>query len=109
MVANRGSTGPELALPHALWRRGLRYLTADGYRRLGGPRLSGHPDMVFVGRHVVVFVDGCFWHGCPQGKGIPKQSGAFWRRKIETNVARGPRVTAELRPQGGARRCGTRH
>ncbi len=63
MSHNRGRTGPERALASELWRRGLRYLTYEGYKSISGKRLVGKPDLVFSRERIVVFVDGCFWHG----------------------------------------------
>ncbi len=100
MQANRGRTQVERLFASALWRRGLRYLTPDGYRGRYGVRLKGSPDLIFPRRRVVAFVDGCFWHGCPDCHGIPTQSGQFWRQKIETNVKRDRVVTTELEQDG---------
>lgn len=100
MASNRGRTKPEIALARALWRRGLRYLTAEGYHALTGRRLIGQPDIVFARHRLLVFVDGCFWHGCPQCKGIPQDSGKFWKEKIEENVKRDSVVTRRLSEQG---------
>ena len=51
-------TEPEMVLRKALWKSGLRYRLRPG--------LPGTPDLAFVGRKVAIFVDGCFWHGCPE-------------------------------------------
>ena len=96
MSSNHGRTQPERALASALWRKGLRYYTWEGYRKIAGVKLPGSPDLVFPRCRIAVFLDGCFWHGCPQCKGTPSQSGAFWRKKIETNHARDGRVDAAL-------------
>jgi DNA mismatch endonuclease (patch repair protein) len=58
--------------------------------------LAGKPDLVFAGKRVVVFLDGCFWHGCPNHYREPRSNAAYWRAKIERNVARDARVTQEL-------------
>lgn len=100
MAANHGRTRPELALASMIWRRGLRYYTAAGYKGRTSRALLGQPDLVFPHKRAVVFVDGCFWHGCPSCKGIPQQSGEFWRAKIERNVARDCRVTETLEADG---------
>src|SRR5450759_5051369 len=77
----RGSdTGPELLLRKAMWRLGLRYRLKAG--------LPGRPDMVFPKYDTVVFVDGCFWHGCPKHMPWPKSNAAFWRAKIIGNKSR---------------------
>lgn len=85
MRANRRrDTGPELALCRTLHARGLRYrvdhpLPFDRRRRA---------DVVFPRARVAVFVDGCFWHGCPEHGTMPKANRAFWRDKIARNRAR---------------------
>ena len=100
MQANRGRTQVERLFASALWRRGLRYVTHDGYKSRYGQRLPGSPDVVFPPKRVAIFVDGCFWHGCPKCKGIPQRSGDFWRRKIERNIERDREVDAKLRNRG---------
>lgn len=100
MASNRGRTGPERALASVLWRLGLRFLTADGYRSRYGENLVGKPDLVFPRKRVVVFVDGCFWHGCQKCRGVPRQSGEFWANKIEANVKRDQHVTTQLQDEG---------
>lgn len=85
-------TSCERALRSALHARGLRY-------RLGA-QLPGKPDIVFVRARVAVFVDGCYWHGCPQHCRLPSGNGEYWRAKIERNRARDARVTDELRRMG---------
>lgn len=84
----RANTQPELALRRALWRRGFRY-------RLH-PKLPGRPDFVFVAARVAVFVDGCFWHGCPKHYRTPKTNPAFWDGKIARNQERDTAVTFAL-------------
>lgn len=85
-------TTPELTLRKALWRLGLRY-------RLHC-KLPGKPDIVFVSARVAVFVDGCFWHGCPQHGSIPKTNRKFWKEKINGNIVRDKEVTAKLEELG---------
>ncbi|RMH24522.1 MAG: very short patch repair endonuclease [Planctomycetota bacterium] len=85
-------TSCELALRRALHARGLRYrLRID---------LPGRPDVVFVAARVAVFVDGCFWHGCPEHCRRPASNRDYWRAKIERNMARDARVTRELSAAG---------
>lgn len=96
MSHNRGRTQPERTLASSLWRKGLRYLTDPGYKKRYGTSLPGHPDLIFPKLRVVMFVDGCFWHGCPKCKGLPHQSGEFWVKKIEGNIKRDKRITEEL-------------
>ncbi len=84
-------TTPELALRAELWRRGSRY------RKHYGP---GSIDIAFPGARVAVFVDGCFWHGCPIHYKQPASNTRFWRRKIARNARRDLEVTARLRGEG---------
>lgn len=100
MAHNRGRTQPERALASGLWRRGLRYFTHEGYAALTGRRLVGKPDLVFSRKKVVIFVDGCFWHGCSDCGKSPEQSGKFWVDKIDGNRKRDRRVTASLENDG---------
>lgn len=87
-------TGPELALRRALWSKGFRY-------RLHA-RLPGKPDLTFVGPRVVVFVDGCFWHGCPEHGVKPKSNKEFWKRKLLRNMQRDQEVGILLASSGWA-------
>ena len=100
MAHNRGRTGPECALASGLWRRGLRYFTHDGYRSVTGKRLMGKPDIIFPRKRVVIFVDGCFWHGCADCNKTAKLRGQFWTEKIATNRERDQRVMASLQADG---------
>ena len=100
MVSNRGRTQPEHALASSLWKLGFRYLTCRGYKNKYGKALLGQPDIVFPRKKVVIFVDGCFWHGCPQCRKHEGLNGEFWVNKIAGNRARDRRVTAELEGDG---------
>jgi DNA mismatch endonuclease (patch repair protein) len=74
----------EVELRRALHARGLRY-------RLQVPLLTKPrrvADIVFTRRKLAIFVDGCFWHGCPEHGTRPKSNADFWRDKIETNKRR---------------------
>ena len=62
--------------------------------------MFGNPDFVFPKRKLSVFVDGCFWHGCPRHFIRPRGNAAFWRRKIAANRARDRIVNRTLRRQG---------
>lgn len=74
-------TKPEWRLRRALHARGLRY-------RLHRRDLPGRPDIVFPAARVVVFVDGCFWHRCPDHGVLPRNNRDWWLNKLEANVAR---------------------
>lgn len=100
MRSNRGRTGPERRFASGLWRMGLRYLTGDGYARRYELRLVGNPDLVFPRRRLVVFVDGCFWHGCKECGRVTPNMSKFWTTKIATNVARDERITKNLSDAG---------
>ena len=95
MAAIKGkNTKPEILVRKFLFSKGLRY-------RLNS-KLPGKPDIVLPKWKTVVFIDGCFWHGhegCKYFR-LPKTNEDFWRAKIETNVARDSRVTAELESLG---------
>ena len=84
---------PEVALRKALWAAGVR-----GWRLRA--KLPGTPDVVFSRARLVVFVDGCFWHGCPQHATWPKQNAEFWRAKIVANQARDRDTDKRLRAEG---------
>jgi len=87
------NTGPELILRRRLWQDGIR-----GYRLHA--RLTGSPDLYFPGTRLAVFVDGCFWHGCPVCKTIPRTREEFWSRKIRANGERDRAVDANLTNSG---------
>jgi DNA mismatch endonuclease (patch repair protein) len=81
----RRDTGPELALRRVLYRRGLRYRV----HRRPLPDLPRQADIVFPGAKVAVFVDGCFWHGCPEhGRREHRTNGWYWPKKIAANRER---------------------
>ncbi|WP_154675486.1 very short patch repair endonuclease [Parafrankia elaeagni] len=77
-------TKPELALRSAVHSLGLRYRV--GTRPLPAVRRTG--DLVFSRARVVVFLDGCFWHGCPQHHTVAKTNADFWAEKIRANRER---------------------
>lgn len=85
-------TEAELAIRRELFRMGLRYRV--NYPILAKPRRTA--DIVFPRPQIAVFVDGCFWHGCPLHATWPKQNADFWRHKIETNRARDADTDARL-------------
>jgi DNA mismatch endonuclease, patch repair protein len=78
------NTGIEMALRRELHRLGLRYRI----HRRPLPGLRREADIVFGPVMVAVFVDGCFWHGCPEHTRWPKRNAEFWKAKIEGNNAR---------------------
>lgn len=62
--------------------------------------LPGRPDFAFRRQKVAVFIDGCFWHGCPEHYRKPSTNRTFWRGKVESNRSRDERVNQELRKKG---------
>lgn len=80
----RSGTKPELALRKELHRRGLRYFVDRAPIR--GQRRRA--DLVFPRLRVAVYVDGCFWHRCPQHATDPRNNGEWWAAKLAGNVAR---------------------
>ncbi|MDW3217088.1 MAG: very short patch repair endonuclease [Acidimicrobiales bacterium] len=84
---------PELALRRELHRRGLRY-------RVNLRGLPGTPDVAFTRARLAVFVDGCFWHACPDHATLPKNNRAWWRAKFEATRERDARKTRELEMLG---------
>jgi DNA mismatch endonuclease (patch repair protein) len=88
-------TKAELELRSLLHRRGLRFRV---HALL--PGLRRRSDVVFTRARVVVFVDGCFWHGCPEHGTWPKQNADWWREKIEANQRRDRDTDARLRAAG---------
>lgn len=89
-VPSRNSSA-EMRVRRLLTRMGLRY-------RLHRKDLPGQPDIVFIGRRLVIFVHGCFWHGhdCARGARAPKANAEYWQAKIQRNRDRDARVQADL-------------
>lgn len=92
----RADTKAEVAIRRLLFARGLRY--RKDYKPAVGLRTRA--DMAFIGPRVLVYVNGCFWHGCPEHATWPKKNAAFWREKIHANMARDARIDAELASRG---------
>jgi DNA mismatch endonuclease (patch repair protein) len=120
-IRSRGNRDTELALAKLLrahkiwgWRRQVRVVVdsswgiVDRRKRRGKvhqPSTKNHqltvtPDFVFWEHRVAVFVDGCFWHGCPKHATQPKNNRAFWQRKLSGNKRRDQLVTRTLRRGG---------
>lgn len=87
-------TAPELALRKLLFAAGLRYRIHYTPRAL--PLGRSNIDIAFPRRKLAVFIDGCFWHGCPDHGTIPKANKNWWAEKLHSNHARDERVTAML-------------
>ena len=91
-------TSPEVVLRSILHRRGRRFQKRKTIS-LDGKRWT-QPDIVFSGAHLAVFVDGCFWHRCPEHGTEPRSNTAYWKPKLDRNVARDRDTEAQLRERG---------
>jgi DNA mismatch endonuclease (patch repair protein) len=84
------NTSPEIVLRKALWVRGLRYRIHYGKEKI---------DLAFPQRKLAIFVDGCFWHGCPIHSHLPKSNETYWlpklRKNIERDIAKNERLKAD--------------
>lgn len=92
-ILGRGNKATEIALARLLRANGI-----TGWRR--HLALFGKPDFTFSKQRVVVFVDGCFWHGCPKHGNMPTNNARFWAKKLSANKARDQLATRTLRNQG---------
>ncbi len=86
-------TAPEIALRRELHRRGLRF-------QVNVRGLPGRPDVVLGRARIAIFVDGCFWHGCPEHAVAPKANADWWQTKLGANRARDGRNTEALMADG---------
>jgi DNA mismatch endonuclease (patch repair protein) len=102
-VRGRGNHTTEEALAKVFrvegWSGWRRQRTIVG-RVDDGTRFRVRPDFVFASRRLAIFVDGCFWHGCPRHGTRPRGNAAFWRAKFRRNRARDRRDTRRLRRVG---------
>jgi DNA mismatch endonuclease, patch repair protein len=97
MRGNRGrDTGPELDLRRALHARGLRYYV----NRRPVKSLRRTADLLFPKARVAVFVDGCFWHGCPEHHTVARSNADYWADKVARNRER-DRETDQLIESAG--------
>ena len=101
-IRSRGNKDTELVLAKLLranqitgWRRHLQLRF-----QVSGRRFQVKPDFVFKEVRLALFVDGCFWHGCPRHATKPKTNRAFWNKKLTGNIARDLRVNRTLRHTG---------
>jgi len=93
LVRSRGNASTEQRMVRLLRAHGI-----TGWRR--GAPLLGKPDFVFRGSKLAVFVDGCFWHGCPRHGHTPRSRVAYWVAKLARNTRRDRTVTRALRASG---------
>jgi DNA mismatch endonuclease (patch repair protein) len=94
----RRDTAPELALRSELHRRGLRF-RVDRVPMRG---MRSRADLVFGPARVAVYVDGCFWHSCPEHGTMPKANAEFWKIKLTRNQERDTATDNFLRENGWA-------
>lgn len=87
------NTSPELKLRKALWKAGLRY-------RLNIRISKIRPDLIFKKQKIAIFIDGCFWHGCPTLYVAPRTRAEFWSSKLLTNTSRDRNQTKRLIEDG---------
>lgn len=85
------NTKPEVNLRKALWRNGLRYRIHYSKKKI---------DIAFPARKVAVFVDGCFWHGCPIHSHMPKSNQLYWHSKLKKNMERDIASSNSLAAEG---------
>ena len=92
-IRSAGNKATELRLARIFRRLGI-----TGWRRK--QKVFGNPDFVFKGKKLAVFVDGCFWHGCPRHLRIPRTNRQYWSMKIQSNRKRDAIVSRRLRASG---------
>jgi DNA mismatch endonuclease, patch repair protein len=92
----RRDTAVELAIRRELHRRGHRYRVD----RRPSDRLRTRADILFTRGRLAVFIDGCFWHGCPEHGTTPRANAKWWQEKIAANIARDRRTDQALGAEG---------
>ena len=92
-VRSKGNASTEEQFVRLLRAHGL-----TGWRR--GVRLLGSPDFVWQRERIAVFVDGCFWHGCPRHAETPRSRQEYWREKLRRNARRDRKISHALRAAG---------
>ena len=97
MLGNRSrDTRPELLIRRALHARGFRFRVDLRPE----PTLRTRADIVFTRRRIAVYIDGCFWHGCPLHATTPKSNESYWLPKLARNAERDAQSTASLEERG---------
>lgn len=92
-ITSKGNGSTELAFIKL-----LRIAKITGWRR--NYSLYGRPDFVFTKQKIAVFIDGCFWHGCPKHCRMPLTNRNYWEGKISRNVKRDKSVVKHLKGKG---------
>lgn len=85
------NTKPELNLRKALWSEGMRFRIHYGKEKI---------DIAFPSKKLAIFVDGCFWHGCPKHSHIPKTNKEYWVPKLKKNIERSKAKDERLKANG---------
>lgn len=85
------NTKPEIILRKALWAKGLRFRVHYGKEKI---------DIAFPSRKLALFVDGCFWHGCPIHSHLPKSHENYWHPKLKKNIERDQAKNKRLEAEG---------
>ena len=85
------NTNPEIMLRKALWAKWLRFRIQYGKEKI---------DIAFPSKKLAVFVDGCFWHGCPIHSHLPKSNEEYWTPKLKRNIERDQEKNERLEAEG---------
>jgi DNA mismatch endonuclease, patch repair protein len=94
-IKAKGNVSTEITLARLLRKEKL-----SGWRRHNN-KVYGNPDFSWQRLKIAIFVDGCFWHGCPRCSNLkPKQNRQFWKKKIGGNIKRDELVTKTLKSKG---------
>ncbi len=93
-IKSKGNKSTETKLRMLLVRAGI-----SGWK-MQPKNISGNPDIIFSKYKLAIFVDGCFWHGCPKCGHIPKSNQAYWIKKLEQNIKRDRIQRSKLRREG---------
>jgi DNA mismatch endonuclease (patch repair protein) len=93
-IKAEGNKSTETKLRMLMVRNGIR-----GWK-LQAKNMLAKPDFVFPNRKLAIFVDGCFWHGCPKCGHIPKANRIYWENKINRNINRDSKQRKALRRMG---------
>lgn len=92
-VKSSGNRSTEMRVEQALVNAGVHGWVKH-------PGLPGKPDFYFPAEHLALFVDGCYWHGCPKHLRLPNAHAEYWREKIDRNRRRDTRIHRKLRADG---------
>jgi DNA mismatch endonuclease (patch repair protein) len=89
-VKSSGNRSTEIKMIDFFKKYGIK-----GWRR--NSSITGKPDFIFPKAKIALFIDGCYWHGCPQHCRMPSSNQDYWKKKIARNIKRDKEVTKELR------------